>query len=387
MRKIVIGITARASYSRIKSTLFALRKREDVKLCVVLMCSAAKRDTFGNVPTQIEIDGIHADYVLDTLDDNDELISQIHTVTRTMGALSELLIKEKPDLVVAIADRYEVMSIAISASYLGIPLAHIQGGEITGSIDEKVRHAITKLADIHCVSNLQCYNNVLRMGERKNSIYITGCPSCDLARHVLKNEEDFRFDISQKYRWVGNFSTNPNGYIIVLQHAVSGEQKLLKQLTLMTLNAVTQTQYQIYWVCPNADIGGQVIRTTVKDYITAHSNVNIAVFDAIDSMDFLWLLIHSKGIVGNSSVAIRECSYLGVPAVDIGSRQSGREHCSNVIHSDYSVEDILSAINQLENIERISCDVYGDGKSGERVADVLATCELNVDKKLYFEDL
>jgi UDP-hydrolysing UDP-N-acetyl-D-glucosamine 2-epimerase len=268
---------------------------------------------------------------------------------------------------------------------MNIPLAHIQGGEVTGNIDEKVRHAVTKLADYHLVSTEKAAERVIRMGEDPEMVFVTGCPSIDIARRVRENP-GLMGDPFEKYGGVGARVDLSNGYLVVMQHPVTSEYEKARQHVTETLYAIRDLGLPTLWFWPNPDAGSDGTSKGIRAFRELENPTNIHFFKNIPPEDFLRLLYHSRAIVGNSSVAIRECSYLGVPAVNIGSREAGRERGPNVIDvPDYDREAIKAAIQQaIQRPRREGVTLYGDGHAGERIADVLARVPLRFTKRLTY---
>jgi len=382
-RKVCVVVTARPSYSRIKTALLALRERDDVELQVVVTASALL-DRYGNITKTIVADGfpIHARVFM--VVEGETLLSSAKTTGFGLAELSTVFDNLKPDIVVTIADRYETMATAVAAAYMNIPLAHVQGGEVTGSIDEKVRHAITKLADLHLVSTEMARERVIRMGEDPDSVYVTGCPSIDLAAEIMERPE-LDFDPQEKYGGVGAHLDLSNGYIIVMQHPVTTEYAEARHQVEETIRAVLRVGVPALWFWPNVDAGSEDLARGIRAFREFCENPCIRFFKNMLPHDFLRLARNSRCIVGNSSVAIRECAFLGVPAVNIGSRQRGRERGRNVI----DVEDREDAIHdgiqrQLSNAADLRDPVYGDGCAGARIAECLALAPLRFDKRLAY---
>jgi len=220
-RKICVVVTARPSYSRIRSALQAIHDHDALELQLVVAASALL-DRYGTAVEIIEKDGFSIAAKVYNVLEGGNLAAQSKTTGMGIIELTNVFENLKPDAVVTVADRFETMSTAIAASYLNIPLVHIQGGEVTGNIDEKVRHAITKLSDIHFVSSAKAKERVLKMGENTSSVFQTGCPSIDLADQIAQNG-CLDFDPFQKYGGVGSQPDFSNGYIIVMQHPVTTE--------------------------------------------------------------------------------------------------------------------------------------------------------------------
>jgi UDP-hydrolysing UDP-N-acetyl-D-glucosamine 2-epimerase len=276
------------------------------------------------------------------------------------------------------------MATAVAASYINIPLAHIQGGEVTGSIDEKVRHSVTKLADLHFVASEPAAARVIRMGERPDTVHVTGCPSIDVAKQALAHP-DPGFDVFSRYTGVGPCFSLDEGYIVVLQHSVTTEHGDSRRHILETLHAVDDSGVPTLWFWPNVDAGSDGTSSGIRAFRENHQPEKIHFFRSLAPEDFLRVLQASRCIVGNSSVAIRECAYMGVPAVNIGSRQLGRDRGSNVVDVDYDRGAIRAALEEHVSNGHAEPDMlYGDGSAGVRIADHLATVDLNVHKRLAY---
>lgn len=383
MRKVCVVVTARPSYSRIKTALLALRDHPGVELQLVVAASAVL-DRFGNVVRVIQEDGLTINAKVYMVLEGENLVTSAKTTGLGLMELSTVFDNLKPDVVVTIADRYETIATAIAAAYMNIPLAHIQGGEITGSIDEKVRHAITKLADFHLVATEKAAERVIRMGEDPQSVFVTGCPSIDIAAKILQSP-GLDFNPFEKYGGVGTLFDLEKGYLVVMQHPVTTEMDEARRHVTETLNAVQEIGMPTFWFWPNVDAGSEGTSKGIRSFRELHDVRNIHFFKNMHPEDFLRLLYNSKGIVGNSSVAIRECSFLGVPAVNIGSREGGRERGKNVIDVNYNREQIAAAIRQHLGSARPENDLlYGDGLAGERIAELLATLPLKFQKRLTY---
>jgi UDP-hydrolysing UDP-N-acetyl-D-glucosamine 2-epimerase len=384
-RKICVVITARPSYSRIKTTLQAIKKHSKLELQIVL-AGPALLNKYGNVDDILHDDGFEVKERVYTMLDGENLTSMAKTVGVGLVELSNVFFKLQPDMVVVIADRFETISVSIAASYQNIPLVHIQGGEITGSIDEKVRHANTKFADIHLVCNTRAMETVIKLGEDPGYVFNTGCPSIDLARNVLKTP-DLNFDPYKKYGGFGSKPNYLNGYLVVMQHSVTTEFGEAKFQVEETLQAIKDIKMPTFWFSPNADAGSDAVSQSIS-YYRSHSDLShVHFFDNMIPDDFLRLVYNSICLIGNSSMGIRECSYLGVPVINIGSRQSGRERGCNLVDVDHDKQEIINAVRFWQSNERPKQSfVYGKGDAGKKMADILATVKLRYSKILQFQD-
>ena len=383
MRKICVVITARPSYARIKTVLESVRNHPNLELQLVVGASALL-ERYGPAIKVIEGDGFNPDAVVHMVVEGENLVTTAKSTGLGVVELATIFDNLKPDVVVSVADRYETIATAIAASYLNITVAHVQGGEVTGSIDEKVRHAVTKLSNLHFVSNQQAADRVIRMGEDPNTVFSTGCPSVDLAARVLIEGQN-NFNPFDHYGGVGHQFDLQDGYLVVMQHPVTTEyEDSLHQIN-ETLAAIEELAYPTFWFWPNVDAGSDRISKGIRHFRETHDVPFLYFFKNLTPEDFLRLMIGSNCMVGNSSVSIREASFLGVPAVNIGTRQAGRDRGPNIIDTGYAAEEILQAIKQhLNNGSYSSSELYGDGKSGQRIADILAEQPLNIDKRLTY---
>jgi UDP-hydrolysing UDP-N-acetyl-D-glucosamine 2-epimerase len=383
-RKIVVVVTARATFSRIRTALHAIKEHPELELHLILAASVLL-DRFGSAAELIEADGFTiAAKVFNVLEGSTPTLMAKNTgigIVELATAFDSI----QPDIVVTVADRYETMATALAASYMNIPLAHVQGGEVTGSIDEKVRHAITKLADVHLVSTELAAERVARMGEERERIHHTGCPSIDLAKEVLA-EPGSTFDPFAKYGGVGANLDLSDGYLMVLQHPVTTEHEAARSQAEVLLKVIHERQLPTIWFWPNIDAGSDSTSKAIRVFREHHPKAKIHFFRNVDGRDFLRLLKGSRCLIGNSSVGVRECGYLGVPVVNIGSRQQGRERSANVMDVPHFEEAaIASAIDfQLGSAPYDSCHLYGEGQSGKGIADVLAATPLIFEKRLTY---
>jgi UDP-hydrolysing UDP-N-acetyl-D-glucosamine 2-epimerase len=382
-RKICVVITARPTYSRVKTVLKAIKENPRLELQLVVS-SSALLDRYGSVVNHIEQDGFEIAAKVFNVLEGENLTAAAKTTGIGILELSTVLDTLKPDIAVTVADRFETIATAISASFMNIPLAHIQGGEVTGNIDEKVRHSITKLSDYHFVASEESRRRVIRLGEDPEFVFNTGCPSIDIAAEVLKSPE-MGFDPYKKYGGVGNEPDLSDGYIVVLQHPVTNEYSESRKHVEETLIAVRDLKVPVLWFWPNVDAGSDGTSAGIRAFREMNKPINMHFFKNMEGMDFLRLLINSKCIVGNSSVGIRECAYLGIPAINIGSRQNRRERGENTIDVAYSKKDIHDAILKcLSNGKANQSSIYGDGSSGKKIADILVKLPLKFHKTLTF---
>ena len=371
-RKVCVVVTARPSYARVRTALQALRARDDVELQIIATASTLLH-RYGEVVRVMEADGFDITWRIHSILEGENLVTQAKSTALGLNETATALENLKPDVVVSIADRFETIATAIAASYMNIPLAHIQGGEVTGNIDDRVRHAVTKLADLHLVASPGARDYVISMGEHPDSVHLTGCPSIDIAARAKENPalpEDF----FQRFGGVGaEFDIHREDFIVVMQHPVTTEYEQAYEQAEATLQAVSELGVHALWFWPNVDAGADATSKAIRTWREQGRLEKVHFFRNMPPEDFYRVLMQSKCIVGNSSVAIRECSFLGVPAVNIGNRQISRERGPNVIDVPHDAGAIAQAIRkQMLHGPYPSSGIYGQGDAGERIARVLA---------------
>jgi UDP-hydrolysing UDP-N-acetyl-D-glucosamine 2-epimerase len=382
-RRICVVVTARPSYSRIRTALQAIDCHPDLELQLVVAASALL-ERYGNAIQAIERDGFEPAARVYMVLEGENLVTSAKSTGLGLVELATVFDNLQPDAVVTVADRYETLATAVAASYMNLPVVHVQGGEVTGSIDEKVRHAVTKLANLHLVSTDLARERVIRLGEDPASVVLTGCPSIDIAADVAANP-GLDFDPFEKYGGVGPREDLSNGYLVVMQHPVTTEYEAARRQVEETLCAVKDVGLPVLWFWPNVDAGSDGTSKGIRVFREKEKPDNFHFFRNMFPEDFLRLLHGATAIVGNSSVAIRECAYLGVPAVNVGSRQAGRERGRNVIDVPHERGAIRAAIAEHARRGRPPADhIYGDGRAGRRIAETLATADLTIEKRLTY---
>ena len=376
-------MTARPSYSRIRTALKAIAEHNELELKLVVAASALL-DRYGNAIQAIERDGFPIAARVYMVLEGENLVTSAKSTGIGLSELATVFDNIKPDAVVTVADRYETLATAVAASYMNIPLVHVQGGEVTGSIDEKVRHSVTKLANLHLVSTKLAAERVRKLGEHPDTVHVTGCPSIDIAAEVAARPK-MDFEPFEKYGGVGPTTDLSKGYLVVMQHPVTTEYEEARHQVDETLYAVRDFGLPVLWFWPNVDAGSDGTSKGIRVFREKEAPANFHLFRNMFPEDFLRLLCGSTAIVGNSSVALRECSYLGVPAINIGSRQTGRERGQNVIDVSHDRKKIADAIAVHIRRGRPQRDVlYGDGHAGARIANCLADAELTIEKRLTY---
>lgn len=382
MRRVCVVVTARPSYSRIRTVLEAIRDHPDLDLQLVVGASALL-DRYGNAADVIKRDGFDIAASVYMVLEGENPTSMAKTTGLGVLELATVFDNLRPDVVVTVADRFETLATAVAAAYMNIPLAHVQGGEVSGNIDEKVRHAVTKLADLHLVATSMAGERVVRMGEEPDRVFVTGCPSNDLAAAVTGTTP--QFDPIDRYGGVGDRIDLAEGYLMVMQHPVTTEYRDSRAQTNETLEAISMLDQPTMWFWPNVDAGSDGTSKAIRAFRESGRLRHVHFFKSMDPTDFLQVLVGSGCLIGNSSVGIRESSFLGVPVVNIGSRQVGRERGPNVVDCGYDRDEIVKAVDhQLNHGPYSGTDLYGDGKAGARIAELLSTVQLSIEKRLAY---
>jgi len=380
-RKVCVVVNSRANYGRIKSVLRAISAHPDLELNLIVGASALLW-RFGNVAEQIKTDGYPINAVVYSIVEGENPTTMAKSTGMGIMELATQFENLKPDVVITVADRFETIATAIAASYMNIPLAHTQGGEVTGSIDESVRHAITKLAHIHFPATEKARDNIIRMGEDPEKVFMTGCPAIDILAELDLSPNN---DLLQRYKGVGPDLDLHKPNIVVLQHPVTTEYGSGFDQINETLNAIKSIRMQTVWLWPNVDAGSDDISKGLRMFRENEKPDYVHFYRHFSVEDYARLIANCACLVGNSSSGIREGSFLGVPAVDVGTRQASRERAANCINASYSHKEIEDAVHyQLNNGRYPANTMYGDGKAGQRIADILADVNISIQKKLMY---
>lgn len=372
-------MASRANYGRIKSVMKAINEHSELELQVIVGASALLY-RFGKVIDVVKKDGFDVNAMVYYIVEGENLTTMAKSTGLAIIELATLFENLKPDVVLSVADRFETMATAVASSYMNIPLAHTQGGEITGSIDENVRHAITKLSHIHFPATELSAERLIRMGEEPQTVHVTGCPSLD----IISDTDLSAVENLSSYGGVGSPINFHSPYLVVLQHPVTTEYGSGFDQVNETLKAIKELNIQTVWLWPNVDAGSDDISKGIRMFRERNRDFPAHFYRNFKVEDFLVLIKNCACIIGNSSSAIREGSFLGVPAVNVGTRQQGRERGGNVIDVDYNNSEIKAAIQkQLAQGPYSPSRLYGNGKAGQLIADILSKADFNIHKKFY----
>jgi UDP-hydrolysing UDP-N-acetyl-D-glucosamine 2-epimerase len=380
-RRVCVPITSRAYYGRSRSLLRRLQEHPDVDLQIVLAGSILLEKYGKNLVKSIRASNFPIVGTLFNVVEGGNHVAMAKTACLTALEFTNTFYTNDPDIVLIVGDRYEQLAIAMAAAYLNKTIAHIEGGDATGSIDESVRHAITKLAHIHFVTNDDAARRVLRMGEDPAYVFNTG--SLDIEQTA---EVDESIDIACVNRHgVGHEIDTTRPFLVVIQHPVAtmSDNRALLQ---MTIRAVADTGVPAVFFWPNADAGTDEMAEAIRHYREA-SGPGIDRFRFITNLqtdEFITLLRRTVCLVGNSSAGIKEASFLGTPTVNIGGRQQGRLAGRNVLHVDHDLEQIRDAIvRQLAHGPYERSLLYYKPGTSARIVEVLASLELYTQKRFF----
>lgn len=372
-RKICVVVASRANYGRVKYLMKAVQSHPDLELQVIVGASTLL-ERFGKAINVIKADGFTPARSIHYVIEGETLATQAKSTGLGVVELSSAFEDLEPDMVVTVADRFETMATAIAATYLNIPLVHLQGGEVSGNIDDRVRHAITKLADLHFVASELSAQRVVSMGEDPRYVFNYGCPAMD----ILANEDlSISNELMSRYLGVGRPIDWSKPYVLMIQHPVTtsyGRGFDEVSQTLQALKSIPDIQKVVMW--PNVDAGSDDVSKGIRHFREFNMNEPIYYYKNFSPEDYARVLNNALCCVGNSSSFIREAAYLGVPSVIVGDRQQGREHGRNVVFADYDREHIAEQVSAQISHGRYEPDyLFGRGDAGERIAAELATTD------------
>jgi UDP-hydrolysing UDP-N-acetyl-D-glucosamine 2-epimerase len=382
MRKVCVVVGSRANYSSIKSAMRAVRAHPELELQLVVGASALL-DRYGTVLDVIEADGFEPDERVFMLIEGETPSTMAKSTGLGLLELPTAFERLEPDIVITVGDRFETMATALAATYMNIPLAHTMGGEVSGNIDESIRHAVTKFAHVHFPACSDAAERIVRMGEDPETVHVVGCPRMDLVAEVLAKTTDGLSEIFAE--GVGGSFDLDQPFLLVSQHPVTTEYGDGERQITETLRAVADVGLPAVVLWPNADAGAEDVARGIRKFREHEDDSRLHFFKNLPTDDYVRLMKRTACIVGNSSSAIREGSFIGTPAVDVGLRQAGRQRGSNVVAVGYDRADVAAAIEQqVEHGPYESEPIYGDGHAGERIADVLSRVEVTVQKRIAY---
>jgi UDP-hydrolysing UDP-N-acetyl-D-glucosamine 2-epimerase len=379
-RKVCVVLVDRANYGRLKPVMEAIQKHPRLKL-QVLAAGTMVLERFDQPVEVVRRDGFPV---------SGEVFIELEgstpaTMAKSLGfglvEFSSEFRRLQPDLVLLIGDRYEAVAAAIAAAYMNICLAHIQGGEVSGSIDESARHAITKFAHFHFPSTERSARFIIQMGERPDSVLSVGCPSSDIARRM---ERALHADVINS-QGSGAIIDPSKPFLLAIFHPTTttfgGERAQMEAL----LDAMHRVQTPTVLLWPNIDAGADHVSKAIRHFRDVAHPDWLRTLINLPPEKYLKVLANASCAIGNSSSFVRDASFLGTPVVLVGARQEGRETDEHVTRVRPEVHEIADAIeSQLAHGRYPPSTLYGDGHVSERIADALADLEPYVQKRLNY---
>ncbi|MBI2055589.1 MAG: UDP-N-acetylglucosamine 2-epimerase (hydrolyzing) [Candidatus Sungbacteria bacterium] len=377
-RRVCFVITNRIHYARQEILLDQLRTDPEIELQLVVGGSALL-DKYSNVAARLDAKGFVVHEKMLNLVEGGNHPAMAKTAGLAVLELTNTFQKLDPDIVLIRGDRFEQLAAAMTAAYLDKTVAHIEGGDLTGTIDESVRHAITKLAHIHFVTNDHAYRRVLQMGENPAYVFNVGSPDIEFAAHV---ERRINAEVLNRIG-VGGVIDFSKPYILVIQHPVTSERDNLGNI-LETLQAVSSLGMQTLWFWPNPDAGTDEISGGIRRFREKTMIPQIRFVIDIDPWDFIALLRHARCLVGNSSAGMKEAGFFGVPVVNIGTRQHGRLRAENILDVGYDAAAIKGAVEtQISHGPYAPSQALYKPETSKRIRKVLKTVPLYTQKRFF----
>lgn len=369
-KKILFLTGTRADYGKMKSLMKEVEKDKEFD-CHIFVTGMHTLEDFGNTKNEIFKDGFKniQVYMNQIIEEPMDLV-----LANTINGFSRYIKELKPDMIVVHGDRVEALAGAISGALNNLLVVHIEGGEVSGTIDESIRHAISKLAHIHMVTNEKAKKRLIQLGELEKNIYIIGSPDID---YILKETElDFN-EIKNRYE------IKYDNYSVVMYHPVTTELNILRENTRNLVNALIKSEKNYIIIHPNNDIGYKII---LNEYERLRKYKNIKIFPSIRFEYFIDILKNADFLIGNSSAGIYEAPTIGIPSINIGTRQNGRFKYDSIIDVDYDENSIINAMENIENIEiNKKTNYFGFGDSNIKFINILKNEDIwNVEKQKKF---
>lgn len=361
MRKIFLITERRADYSRFKPILNLIDKDPDLDYDLVVTGLHLKEE-HGYTINEIKKDGFKIFSTFQMFnEDEDSGAAMVRSFSNSLKEVTYSLQSSKPDIILSGFDIAANFAVTIAGAHMNIPVAHIQGGEVTGTIDESIRHAMTKFSHYHFAANEDAKKRIVKLGEISENVFNVGCPSIDAILQVKDNPQ-----ILEKYNLENNF-------FLMLQHPVTSEIKQSEFQITNTIEAIVESGVNALVILPNNDAGFSKIINKIK-------STKLKYVDSLSIDDYVNLMKRSKALIGNSSSGIHETASFNIPTINVGTRQQGRLRSSNIIDVDYNKNEIIEAIKKCENLNGIESEnIYGSGNSSKQIVSLLKTIDIGPD--------
>lgn len=366
-KKIAVMTGTRAEYGLLHGIMRRINENRDLSLQVVVTGTHVSHD-FGYTIREILRDGFRVDERISIISSDDSGLGMAVSLGKAVADIAHTLSRLRPDVLLVLGDRLEVLAAAIGATYLNIPIAHIHGGDVSGSVDQPVRYAISKLSHIHFVATSESAARLKKIGEKENRMFIVGAPGVD---QIVEKSYATPGEIRRKY---GIDASKP--FLVLLQHPVVTEENRSAWQIAQTLKALGKIRIQTLVIYPNADAGGRAMIKEIRKYCSTYEFLKSV--QSVSRRDFLGILSIASAIVGNSSSAIIEAPSFKLPAVNIGTRQAGRQKARNVLDVNYNTKDIQRAIVRSLKLDLGKLrNPYGDGHASDRIVKTLQQIHLD----------
>jgi len=359
----------RADYPRVKSVLQEICRRKNLELKLIVTGMHLVKE-FGYTIKEIEKDGFRIHEKVPMYQNDDTPYGMAKAAARCSDGIADAVKRLRPDIFLLTVDRIETLATAMSVALMNIPIAHIQGGEVTGTIDESIRHAVTKMSHIHFTATKEAAERIIKMGEDPKNVHAVGCPYIDIIKSL---EFKSKKELSVIY---GFNAAKP--LVLFTQHPVTTEYGMGARQMMITINALRKfPELEVVALYSNADAGGRYVIKTMKEMANFH------IFPNITDKDYLSLMKRAEFMIGNSSAGIREAPSFHLLVINIGSRQNGRLRAGNVIDVPHSENEIVKAIKKSLYDKKFRKKLaavqnpYGDGKSAKRIVDILENIKLS----------
>jgi len=375
MKKIIFLTGTRADFGKLKSLISITQQRKEYEVHL-FVTGMHMNSLYGSTIDEIRKNGFDNIY---PFINHDSIINMDRTLAKTIDGFSHFIAEIKPDLIVVHGDRVEAMAGAIVGSLNNIVVAHIEGGEVSGTIDELIRHAVSKMSHIHLVANERAKTRLIQLGELPNSIFILGSPDLDLMNpEKLPNLPDVK-----RY-----YDIEFDDFSVAMFHPVTTEFESAQKDAKGFVDALIDSDENYLVIYPNNDLGSHEI---LNEYKRLEGNKKIKLFPSLRFEYFLVLLKNSNYMVGNSSAGIREASYYGTPTVDIGSRQNNRSQGESIFHANNERKSILKAISLAKNFKKDTTNKdsdFGQGNSDQIFLKILNSDKIwSLDCQKQFQDV
>lgn len=363
MNKIAVIITNRTNYSKLKTVLFKLKKF-NVKIEIVAS-SSILLDKYGKAYKDLENDGFKINFKIDSLLMNDSHEAMVNSIGLSMIQHSSYFANIKPNLVLIVGDRFDTVAAALSASIMNIPIAHIQGGETSGSIDNKVRDIITRISDLHFVATDKSKKRLETIGITSSRIYNYGCPAVEYISSLELGSKLDTNKLGRKLKSPLHIEMGEKFFIILVHPDTTNSQDLSMDVLLSAISTYGTKSLIFY---PNVDANN----VGILDDISKHRKNPL--FDTIKHLPlegFVHMMGHCSGLIGNSSSGIREAASFGIPVINIGNRQEGRERNKNTFDIECEYNQILKTLKVIESVKFEKDNIYYNPDCSEKIAKTI----------------